>query len=420
MMVQSPYVVVIVSPSSGVGQSTLACNLAVYLKGLCEDLPVAYASGDCQATTEMFALTDACAGKLEELQQGKELAELLAFGEFGVEFCHLGQVGAEPADWLRKKLAATDYDGVLLVDVAKDHSLLAAALWAADLVLTPVKDPSALGEVVALRKELLVGGGRQEQFWLLPSELGADGRYRRDGRLADFLRFAAEERGFQVLDATFVADPQVRELAVEKAKPILTRVPQSSLHLQLQQLAELILTQRRQQSSYQVRVGRWRQDGLLPGRAQRVELLCPICSQGVLGSSVHYLESLPARQRVLLHQSCLAKLLKGTGAGSFLTTAALLLVQPGAASGGRCGEIRLQILSSELELLNSEFLSEAEIEAWLPLLRRATGRHVAELYHERLLVSAAYPFTDILSSDWYRGFAVLRRRLRQIDEEEKI
>lgn len=420
MMVQSPYVVVIISPSSGVGQSTLASNLAVYLKGLCEDLPVAYASSDGKATAGMFALADRAAGSLGDMQQGQTFAELLAFGEFGVEYCQLDPVAVDSADWLRRKLAQADYDGVLIVDLEKGHQLAAAALWAADLVLVPVKDPSVLSEVVALRKELLAGGGSAEQFWLLPSELGAEGRYQRNGRLLDFLRFAAEERGFQVLDETFVADQQVRILAAEKAKPILTRIPQSQLHLQLRQLAELILEQRLQQSSCQVRVERALRDGLLPARARRVELQCPICSQGTLGERVHYLESLPARQRLLMHEGCFARLLKGAGAEPFMATAELLLIQSGAASGGRPGQLRLQVLSPEFEVLGSEFLAASELDAWQQLLRRATGRQVAELYHEHLLVSAALPAAEVLDRSWYRGFAALRRRLRRVGEEEII
>ncbi len=333
-MVHSPYVVVIVSPSSGVGKSTLASNLAVYLKGLYEDLPVAYASSDREATSKMFALSNAAAGSFGDLQQRREFAEILAFGEFGVEFCHLDPVAIEQADWLRKVLALTDYDGVLIVDLPNGHGLLSAALCAADLVLAPVKDPSVLGEVVALRKELLAGGGSSDQFWLLPSELGKEGSYQHKDRLLDFLRFAAEERGFQVLEETLVADQQVLELAAEKARPVLTRVRQSRFHLQLQRLAEFILAQRQQQNSYQIRVERWLQDGLIPARARRVELTCPLCSRGVLGAKAHYVESLPARQRIMLHETCLTGLLKDSGAGSFMASAGIFLLKPGGGAAG--------------------------------------------------------------------------------------
>ncbi|NOY14356.1 MAG: ParA family protein [Deltaproteobacteria bacterium] len=274
MIVRPPYVVVISSPSAGVGKSTLASNLAVYLKGLAEDLPVAYVSFDSAAGVDaMFALPGSAAGDLSNLQPGTALPELLALGEFAVEFCYAGsQREVRPAAWLRKNLAQADYDGILILDVGPAHPLLTAAIWAADLVLVPIKDPATLGEVVGLRKQFLAGGGCAEQFCLLPSELGEEGRYQCQADRAEFLRFAAAERGFQVLDETLIADAQVREQAAERAKPVLTRVPQSRLHAQLRQLAELILSRRRQQAGYAARLARWQSDGVLPARARRVEL----------------------------------------------------------------------------------------------------------------------------------------------------
>ncbi len=421
MIGQPPFVVTITTPSSGVGKSTLASNLAVYLKGLAEDLSVAYVSCDLAATEAMFAFPGCTAHHLSEFQQGTVFEEVLTLGEFGVEFCYADSAAAnESSVWLRKALAQVDFDGIVILDLNLDHPLLPAAIWAADMLLVPVKDPSILGEVVALRKQLLAGGGCEKQFWLLPSELGDNGRYQRSGQLADFLRFAADERGFQVLGETFVDDLQVREQAAEKAKPVLTRVRQSPLHSQLQQLAELVLAQREQQSSYATRIKRWQQDGLLPSRAQRVDLVCPLCQRGVFGTDVHYLESIPARQRMLLHRSCLEGLLLGTGAGAFLASAGLLLIQSGAAHGGASGELHLQILSPELTLLNSEFLSSESIIPWSELVRRATGRHVAELYQEQLLVSRCLSIADALSAEWYRSFVALRGQLRDVCSAEKI
>ncbi|MBE9486875.1 MAG: ParA family protein, partial [Chloroflexi bacterium] len=69
MIFRPPYVVVVTAPSSGVGKSTLAGNLVVYLKALNEELPVAYASFDAQANVgEMFALSSGIAAPLSDLQ----------------------------------------------------------------------------------------------------------------------------------------------------------------------------------------------------------------------------------------------------------------------------------------------------------------------------------------------------------------
>lgn len=421
MIASPPYVVVVAAPSSGVGKSTLASNLAVYLKGLAEDLPVAYVSSDAEAIEAMFALPGACAGALSELSQDVSLSDLLSLGEFGVEFCYAGSaVASDSPAWLRKNLFKADFDGVLILDLAKDHPSLPAALWSADLLLAPVKDPSVLGALVALRNQFLAGGGCKEQFWLLPSELGAEGRYQRPGQLPDFLRFAAGERDFQVLGETYCVDLQVHEMAAAKAKPVLTRAPQSQLHSQLKQLAELVLTQRQQQNNSAVRVKRCLSDGLLPARAKRVAPLCAVCRHGLLGAAVHYLESFPSRKRLLLHRSCLAGLLGGTEAAAFMPTAQALLVQPGAAHGGVAGDLRLAVMDPELELLSNELLPSVSTASWDDLLRRATGRHPAELYRELLLISSSVTTAEVFDPQWYKAFSTFRGRIREVCKEEKI
>jgi hypothetical protein len=420
MIAHPPYVVVISTPSAGVGKSTLASNLAVYLKGLAEDLPVAYVSDSAARIEAMFALRNDGTGRVGELTHKGPLQDLLTLGEFGVEYACLG-TGSDydSPNWLRKKLATSDFDGVLILDIAHNHCLLDAAIWAADLLIAPVKDPAVFGELVRLRKQLLASGASSEQIWLLPSELGAEGRYLKQENMREFLRFAGEERGFQVLDEAFIADARVQQ-AVEKAKPVLTRATQSQLHQQLRKLAELILQSHRQQNSYACRIKRWRADGLLPPRAARVELHCPVCRQGVLSSSVQYLESYPARRRYLLHQDCVSGLLIGTGAGAFQKSSSLLLVQSGAAHGGQAGELRLQAVGAEMELLNSEMLCPDKAAGWSELISCATGRTLAEIYADQLLISSPTTAADALTSTWYVSFVKFRKQLRQNCREEKI
>ena len=421
MVNRPPYLVAVTTPSAGVGKSTLAQNLAVYLKGLAEDLPVAYVAGDSDDSEEMFTLAGDAGGMLTDLLLGQSLTAVLGFGEFGVEHCRLG---AEVADmspaWLRRKMAEADFDGVIIIDLPCAHPLLSAVLWAADLVLAPVKDPAALGALVAMRKQFLESGGSKELIWLLPSELGESGSYRQQAEVVDFLRFAAEERGFEVCGETFVADEQARANAVGRAKPVLTRAGQSRLHQQLRQIAELLLSQREQGKSNHVRVQRWQEDGCLPARSKIVNLVCPLCRHAVIGSNVHYLESIPARKRLLIHQRCLADLLTGTEAELFLPTAEIAVIQQAVACGGVCGDLRLSVLDAELEKLCSEFLSATTSERWEPLLRQATHRHPAELYGDFLLLSPCVSFVEALSAEWYKGFVSSRRSLRKALAEEKI
>ncbi|MDD2338039.1 MAG: P-loop NTPase, partial [Geobacteraceae bacterium] len=56
-MKKYPYVITISSEKGGVGKTTLAINLAIYLKALSEDLPVSVVSLDNHFTVDkMFSI----------------------------------------------------------------------------------------------------------------------------------------------------------------------------------------------------------------------------------------------------------------------------------------------------------------------------------------------------------------------------
>ena len=418
-----PYVVLVTGTSAGVGKSTLASNLTLYLKALAEELPVAYASLEAGADVDaMFQLGSRPAYSLADLQRKIPFDKVFRLGQFGVDYCAAVSVGQHPEStlFLRQGLAQADYPGVLILDVAGDNPFLPAALAAADLVLTPVKDPAALPELIGLQKTLLASGGEREQLWLLPSQLGAASQYQPAATLTDFLRFAAQERGFQVLDELLTADPLVAELAVKLSKPVLTRLPQSALHQQLKQLATLVLDQRQRQSSFTVRVRRMLLDGLLPPRAKRIVLRCQLCGLSALSGEVHYLEGFPSRRRLLLHRGCVATLLTGTGAAAFYAESGLTLVQSEALFGAGTGQLRLQVLNEAAELLNTEMIAAAENPAWLSLTLAATGRCLAEIYQERFIYSEPLPVAKVLSAPWQRQFVERRRALRLACRAEQL
>ncbi len=419
----SPYVVLVTGTSAGVGKSTLACNLTVYLKALAEDLPVAYASLEAGADVDgMFLLAGRPTYSLADLQRTVPFGQLFRLGQFGVDYCAAVSEKQRPEStlFLRTGLARANYSGVLVLDAAGDSPFLSAALSAADLVITPVKDPAALPALIRLQKALLASGGEREQLWLLPSQLGEASQYQADAALTEFLRFAAQERGFQVLDELLTAETLVAELAVKFSKPVLTRTPESVLHQQLKRIAALVLDQRQQQTSFSVRVRRMLQDGLLPSRARRIGLRCPLCGRPALTGEVHYLESFPARRRLLLHRSCVVALLAETGAAAFYGEPGVTLVQSGALFGAGNDHLRLQVLSAEAELLNTELVSAGENPAWLALSHAATGRCLAELYQELFIYSEPLPVTEVFTAGWSRQFVSRRRMLRLACESELV
>ncbi len=417
---QAPYVVLIVSPSPGVGQTTLAQNLPVYLKGLDEQLPVAYLASDTAATDKVFALPGQKCKVFTAMPPGGSLADVLTLGEFGVEYACTATESDRSAAGCSDVLAVAEYPGILLFDLGVDDPLLPQLLPVIDLLLVPAKDPAEFGKVVALRKLLLAAGGCPEQLWLVPSELGGAGRYQAVAQSPDFFRFAAEERNLLVLDLTLCSDLRVSRQAAALGKPVLTRLPQSPVHFQLRGMAEFILRQRRSEETAKRRVDRMRSRGRLPGRGRLVRLSCPLCERPVLSGQAHYLESLPARRRMLLHSSCLEELLQGTAVGDFLPTATGLLLSPAVFHGGRPGQLSLTALDDDCESLQGESAPVAGNPGWSALFTAATGRCFEELYQDFLLLSAAQPFDRLLSPGWYRSFLSWRGRLRAACREEKI
>lgn len=422
MIVNPPYVVVVTSPASGVGKSTLATNLAVYLKALDEDLPVACLSLDeTSEINDMFQIGERAGRPLSELLLGVPFHELLTFGEFGVEFIAPTELPGDvaPPDWLRQELAKSDYPGVLLIDAGVPNVLQQAAVWAADLLLVPVKDPADLPAVAALTRELRASGGKPDQLWLLPSELGKGGFSEQQAAQQEFLRFASEERGYQVLRGQFSLDSRAHTQACRQAKPVLTRLPHSQLHRQLHQIGELALALRNRQNSFPVRLQRWLDDGLLPERAARIGFYCPLCRQPVWSGNARYLEAYPCRRRLLLHNSCVALLLEGRTAAAFQDNPGPLLIEGSRDDGGR-SHLVLKQFDAALDLLDSEQFQPATGEGWAGLLLTATGRCLEELYAETLLLSSPRTVADFLDRQWYGLFAKQRRELKRFCQREKI
>ena len=102
------FVVAVASEKGGVGKTTIATNLAVYLKALREDLPVTIASFDNHfSVDQMFALGPPPGNNIAVLFEDEQPPDLVRLGQYGVQYLASSrrlQPPDHPPQWLRQRL----------------------------------------------------------------------------------------------------------------------------------------------------------------------------------------------------------------------------------------------------------------------------------------------------------------------------
>ena len=148
-------VVTLTSNKGGVGKTTIATNLAVYLRALHPDLPILVLGLDEQTMLDrMFALdTDVPEqGVTSALREGS-FTSALRLGQYGVHY-----VPSSPDVFELKReignpfhlagaLRRTNWDGLVIIDTKSDLEVLTQnAIFASDLSIVVVKDQASLLE----------------------------------------------------------------------------------------------------------------------------------------------------------------------------------------------------------------------------------------------------------------------------------
>jgi chromosome partitioning protein len=255
-MERYPYVITISSEKGGVGKTTLATNLAVYLKALSEDLPVSILSLDNHFTIDkMFSIKGRkLKGDVTDFLMETPGRELLHTGQYGVDYIPSSMCLDDLRDAVRgtmvmpRLLALSGISGILIIDTRPDLNVFTQnALYSADKVIIPVKDMPSLENCRNIFDLFDRKGLDKKSLSIMPCLI--DARIKYNGPFKDhksLLRAFAINRGYHCMEGFISKSPKVESLNTNpegKIYPILTHARGTDVHCQYAQLAQDILSE---------------------------------------------------------------------------------------------------------------------------------------------------------------------------------
>ncbi|PNU20318.1 hypothetical protein C2E25_07800 [Geothermobacter hydrogeniphilus] len=417
------FVVVVASEKGGVGKTTIATNLAVYLKALAEDLPVTIASFDNHFSVDnMFAIGRQRAVSVVDLFAGRQPFGPAMLGEYGVQYLasqrQLEPPPAADSATLRKRLAGSGLRGILILDTRPILDFFTrSALEAADLVLVPVKDRASLVNVASIHN-LMNDRPEEERLWLVPSLI--DGRLKLKGRVGmrDYLVFNGEERGYRFAPTHISKSPKVEGLASgfsSRIHPVLIHARGTAVHRQLRILADFVLERRASCPRGRCRQGALALEGAVPeGRLRRLLPDCPVCGTAGDGGSGRLFFDRRSRRRGFLHEDCFQRLLEGTDLRTLLTgqRGLLALTLTGGGLSGEGRRLCLALFDADGTCQLEEIPTARTGRRLEAFLVTAAGRDdPSELFQELLLIPlTGDPPVTLLQDPGYRNWRRLALR----------
>lgn len=248
-------VLTIANNKGGIGKTTLAVNLAVYIRALREDLPILLISLDDQSLPDrMFGLdSDPPGGTVVSGMLEGSFASMIRMGQYGIEYVPSDpDVGAlkpliQSPLRLRSVLDQTGYKGLVIVDTKSDMEILTQnAIEASDLTIVPVADQESVLEAERVYRLLDQWQRPHERARIALTLIDLRVRYG-EGSHHDMLSLLVSgirERGFPLFECFVSRSPKIQSLHTNPNRlitPILHGAPASLIHRQMGQLTEEIL-----------------------------------------------------------------------------------------------------------------------------------------------------------------------------------
>lgn len=248
-------VLTVTNNKGGIGKTTLAANLAVYIRALREDLPILVIGLDDQNTLDrIFALGDAPALNVLSGIRAGSFAGMLCEGKYGIHYVPSCD-DVEPAKRLvhqlfelETMLIRTGWRGLVIIDTKSDFEILTRnAVAASDLTLVVVKDQASLLQAEKVFRLIQECGRSRQSARVVLSMVDRRIRYQEGPEGGDVLALLVSEirqRGYPLLESFISHSPKVASLETNPSGsllPVLIGARRSLIHRQLRHAAHDIL-----------------------------------------------------------------------------------------------------------------------------------------------------------------------------------
>jgi cellulose biosynthesis protein BcsQ len=253
-------VVSVVSNKGGVGKTTIATNLAIFIRALREELPILIVALDDQTLVDrMFALesTTPPGPTIAAALVSGDLRPSVRLGQYGIHYAaspspsELSELRQQIRDPLRLReiLERSGWQGLVIVDTKSDIDVLTRnAIAASDLTLAIVKDHQSLLEADKVFDMIEAWGADRECARIVLSLVDQRVRYE-PGESHDILALLLmriRERGYPLFQTFISRSPRIEALQTNpqcSAQSILHGGRGSLVHEQMRLLAIDVLAE---------------------------------------------------------------------------------------------------------------------------------------------------------------------------------